>query len=266
MIEARAMARELQEQLTGAVKASQEQFRKGQETAASAVRTWTDTAKSVRTHLPKPSATQLPKPKLPTVSLPTLADVKQASAKLRDVKLPQVKLPEVKLPEVKLPKLPAQPLHKIPGTEELADSAERLAGRVLAAQLKFAGRTLHSAAPVLAEGAAFLTKAADAVTSRATAVRHGSPRATADATVQLHAVPASTEVADSTEVATEAAGTTDIADDTDVAQPEAAADQPDTATASSAETRKTSTAKPAAAKQAQAKRASAAGKAKTAKK
>jgi hypothetical protein len=151
MIEPRAMARELQEQLTGAVKASQEQFRKGQETAASAVRTWTDTAKSVRTHLPRPTlpAAQLPK-------LPTLADVRQAGAKLRDVKLP----------EVRLPKLPAQPLNRIASTDELAEGAERLANRVLVTQLKFAGRTLHNAAPVIADGAAFLTRAADRVALR----------------------------------------------------------------------------------------------------
>jgi hypothetical protein len=185
MIEARAMARELQEQLTGAVKASQEQFRKGQETAASAVRTWTNTAKTVRTRLPKQTLPAAQLPKLPALSLPTLADVKEAGAKLREMTLKDVRLKDVKLPDVRLPKLPAQPLNRITSTDEFAESAERLANRVLVTQLKFAGRTLHSAAPVIAEGAAFLTRAADRVASRVQTAPQASPAESVAEVVEL---------------------------------------------------------------------------------
>jgi hypothetical protein len=245
MIEARAMARELQEQLTSAVKASQEQFRKGQETAASAVRTWTNTAKAVRPHLPRPTmptAAQLPK--LPAVSLPTIADVKQAGAKLREGKLK-----DVKLPEVRLPKLPAQPLNRITSTDELAEGAERLANRVLVSQLKFAGRTLHNAAPIIADGGAYLTRAAYKVASR---VQPATQASAAEPVAEV--------------VETEGAEVVTIADAVELAPSTEAS----TAEASTAKPRatKASTAKasPAATKPAPAKASSTARKTKTAKK
>jgi hypothetical protein len=243
MIEARAMARELQEQLNGAVKASQEQFRKGQETAANAVRTWTNTAKTARPRLqavslPKLPDVQLPKladvklPSLADVKLPSLADVKQAGVKLREVKLK-----DVRMPEVQLPKLPVERLQRIGGAEELAENAERLANKVLAAQLKFAGRTLHNAAPVIADGAAFLTKAADKVAARVTAAQREAEVVVMDAAKAT--APSKTETTKATAAK---------------------------ATAAKSRTAKTSSAKATAAKPAAAKATSASRKAKTDKK
>jgi hypothetical protein len=177
-------------------------------------------------------------PKLQDVKLPTLADVRQAGAKLR----------EVKLPEVQLPKLPVQRLPRNGGTEELAESAERLANRVLAAQLKFAGKTLHSAAPVIADGAAFLTKAADKVAARVTPQPTAKPeQAVAEVVVLAPAKPAA---------ATEAEPTESKPSDTSTIKARTA--KPRTA--------KTGTAKAAAAKPTAAKGTSAARKAKTDKK
>ena len=138
MIDTRAVAQEVQDQLAAAVHKGHEQFRKGQEqirkgreTVTVAVRTGSQFAQAVRPSLPK----------LPSV---------------------QLRLPS---------------LTELASRDKVRASAQELGSQMLAGQRKLGGRALEVASPFITEGVAKLTEAAGAlVASRRTGQReHAEP-------------------------------------------------------------------------------------------
>lgn len=136
MIDTRAVAQEVQDQLLAAVHRGHEQFRKGQEqvrrgrdTVTVAIRTGNELAKAVKPNLPT-----LP---VPSLRVPSLTEL-TAGGKLR---------------------ASAQELaDQVAATQrKLAGNAQEVAGQMLATQRKFTVKAVQVASPLLAEGVARLT-------------------------------------------------------------------------------------------------------------
>jgi hypothetical protein len=220
MIDTRAVAQEIQEQVLAAVHRGHEQFRKGQdqvrksqqqgrEAARVAVRTGSQVAKAVLPSLP-----QLPRPEvhLPSVSDLTSPDKLRAHA------------------------------HDLAGQalanqRRLADSA----GQVLAAQRKLAEKAVEFATPLVAEGVNRITQVAGSI-----GVSHRTPAAEPAARVVTAAPAEATPAADAPPA--ETAATASSAEPAAASTTAASTAEPSTAEPSTAKTSTAKATKPRAAK------------------
>jgi len=136
MIDTRAVAQEVQDQLTAALHKGHEQFRKGQEqirksreSVTVAVRTGSQIADAIKPSLPK-----LPSVQLRIPSLTELASRDKLRENAHELRARQRKL---------------------------ASHAQDLASQAIATQWKLSGKAIEAASPFIADGVARLTKAAE---------------------------------------------------------------------------------------------------------
>jgi hypothetical protein len=136
MIDTRAVAHEVQDQLAAAVQRSHEQFRKGQEqirkgreSVTAAVRTGGQIAQAVRPNLPKLQ-----------LRLPSLSELASPEKLLAT----QRKLTD----------------QAIASQRRLAGHAQEFAGQAVATQRKLGSRAIEVASPLIADGVARLTQVA----------------------------------------------------------------------------------------------------------
>lgn len=169
MIDTRAIAQEVQDQVLAAmhkgheqVRKSQEQVRKGRETVTVAIRTGNEIAKAVMPSIP---ALPVRSMKLPSLSELASPDKLRASAHelAGHVRASQRRL--------------AGNAQEVAGQvfasqRRLADNAQEVAGQAFATQRKFTEKALHAAGPLVVQSVARLTQVAD---SLAPGRRNGRP-------------------------------------------------------------------------------------------
>jgi hypothetical protein len=160
MIDTRAIAQEVQDQVLAAmhkgheqVRKSQAQVRKSRETVTVAIRTGNEIAKAVMPSIP---ALQARGRKLPSLSELASPDKLRASA--------QELAGHVLASQRKL----AGNAHEVAGQvfatqRKLAGNAQEVAGQVFATQRKFTEKALHAAGPLVVESVARLTQVADSL-------------------------------------------------------------------------------------------------------
>src|SRR5580698_1230780 len=175
MIDTRAVAQEVQDQLTAAMHKGQEQLRKGQEqvrkgreTVTGALRTGSHLAQAVKPNLPA-----LPVPSLQSLS--ELASPEKLRASAHEL-AGQVLATQRKLTD-----------QAFASQRKLADHAQELAEQTVATQRRLSGKALEVATPLITDGFARLTQVAGSVVPSSRA-RHSKQAETAKATTKPAAV------------------------------------------------------------------------------
>jgi hypothetical protein len=143
MIDTRAVAQEVQDQLTAALHKGQEQIRKGRESVTVAVRTGNQIAQAVKPSLPKLPAVQV---KLPSLSEIASPDKLRASA---HEFASQMLAAQRKLTD-----------QAIASQRRLAGHAQELTDQAVATQRKLGDRALEVAGPFITDGVNRLAHAA----------------------------------------------------------------------------------------------------------
>ncbi len=154
MIDTRAVAQEVQDQLNAAFQKGQEQIRKGRESVTVAVRTGSQIAQAVKPSLPKLPSVQVKVPSLSELASP---DKLRASAHelASQMLAAQRKLTDQALASQR--KLTDQALAT---QRKLAGQAQELTDHALTTQRKLGDRALEVAGPLISDGVSRLAQAA----------------------------------------------------------------------------------------------------------
>jgi hypothetical protein len=245
MIDTRAVAQEIQEQLLAAAHRGQDLVRRGRHAAATAIKAGNELTKAVRPALPASARVQS------LTALTSPAKLKASAQELAD----QVAATQRTIAD-KAAELTGPIAEQLAASQRnLADRARQLAGpvaeQVLATQRDLAGKAVHAASPLVADGVSRLSEAV----SRLNGMRKSLHASVTPATETIAVEPVITEPAAAEAVVPEVAAAEAVVPEVVAADP--VSEQRAKTRAPRAGTAKTGAAKTSAAKTSAAKTAAA---------